>query len=205
MFSNVNLILVSSLLGFVALISATPTPVLAVDAQEEKREVHVLAGAPINSLVLDLEPESLTQCSNVSLSWGQGDAGSAPYRIQIGTGGYYANLTWLYEYTNITSTNFTWPVPGPEGSNITAGDTLVFQLWDSTNTTTYSQNHIVQGGGNLTANGTCPYSSSNVNYSTPVNVSSDAAASDGSDGDDGENSPIAQLIAEFEKTLASTS
>ncbi|WVF72069.1 hypothetical protein IAT40_006881 [Kwoniella sp. CBS 6097] len=201
-------------LSLISLITASPTPIPSIDVVDSKREVHVLAGAPINSLVLKVEPESPVQCSNVSLSWGQGNAGSAPYRLQIGTGGYYANLTWLYDYTNITSTNITWSLPSPNASNITAGDILVFQLWDSTNTTTYSQNHLVQPG-NLTTNGTCPYTSPEADYTTPIDVGADAtsggdvgyeAAADdsGSEVLSGEDNLVAGLIANFEKTIASS-
>ncbi|OCF41435.1 hypothetical protein I317_04736 [Kwoniella heveanensis CBS 569] len=217
-----SLVFVPLILSLTALIGATPTPNPAsgasgaADTSDSKREVHVLAGAPINSLVLNVEPDSPAQCSNASLSWSQGDAGSAPYRIQIGTGGYYANLTWLYEYTNLTSTNFTWTVPGPNAnSDLTAGDTLIFQLWDSTNTITYSQNHLVRPA-NLTANGTCPdFSSSDANDTTPINAGSaeqtpdesgnEAASITGGGESDGQSGDevrvVASLIAEFEKTL----
>nr|XP_031862683.1 uncharacterized protein CI109_001694 [Kwoniella shandongensis]KAA5529755.1 hypothetical protein CI109_001694 [Kwoniella shandongensis] len=103
-------------------------------------DVTVLAGAPINSLNLTLTPSEVVQCTNLTLSWGSGDAGTAPYRLAIGSGGYYTNLTWLYEYNNIAGTELGWVV------NATAGDSLLFQLWDSSNTTTYTQNHIVQAG-----------------------------------------------------------
>ncbi|KAK8869697.1 hypothetical protein IAR55_000265 [Kwoniella newhampshirensis] len=107
-------------------------------------DVSVLAGAPINNLNLTLSPTEVVQCTNLTLSWGTGDAGTAPYRLAIGSGGYYSNLTWSYEYDNITSTQLDWTVSAP------AGESLIFELWDTTNTTTYTQNHLVQPG-----NATC--------------------------------------------------
>ncbi|WRT67241.1 uncharacterized protein IL334_004208 [Kwoniella shivajii] len=146
-----------------------------------QRDVKVLAGAPINSLNLTVVPDSPIEDSNITLYWGSGDAGTAPYILQIGTGGYYANLTWLYEYTNLTETNLTWNV------NVTAGETLVFQLTDGTNTTTYSQNHLIQS-----ANGT------DLDDSTSSAVAQDQATVEDEDEDE---SFLGELLADIQAEL----
>ncbi|WVQ69953.1 uncharacterized protein L199_008177 [Kwoniella botswanensis] len=181
-----------ALTAFASLTSATPTSL----RNERREDVKVLAGAPINSLNLTVIPDSPVQGENVTLNWGYGDAGTAPYNIQIGTGGYYANLTWLYEYTNLTETIFTWNV------NVTAGETLVFQLWDSTNTTTYTQNHKVLPPSNGTSTATST-STSIDNSTIPSNTSTiePATPTETAEGEEEEESFLGELLAEIQSEL----
>ncbi|WWC69316.1 uncharacterized protein I206_103254 [Kwoniella pini CBS 10737] len=156
--------------------------------KHEERDVKVLAGAPINALNLTVIPDSPVEGQNVTLDWGYGDAGSAPYNLQIGTGGYYSNLTWLYEYTNLTNTNLSWNV------NVTAGETLIFQLWDAINTTTYTQNHLI-----LPNNST----EINVNNST-ISSSSSALPSEPTTEDkteDEDESFLGEVLSTIQKEL----
>ncbi|WVW82951.1 hypothetical protein I302_104966 [Kwoniella bestiolae CBS 10118] len=173
---------INSLLALAALASTSfATPI-------KREDVKVLAGAPINSLNLTITPDSPVEGGNVTLDWGYGDAGTAPYNVQIGTGGYYANLTWLYEFTNITGTNLTWNV------NVTAGETLVFQLWDATNTTTYTQNHKVLPN-NATATTTTD------NSTTTSVVDSTTSPSSTSADDEEEESFLGELLADIQSEL----
>ncbi|OCF55768.1 hypothetical protein L486_06519 [Kwoniella mangroviensis CBS 10435] len=178
-----------ALTAFASITSATPF------SNGRRGDVKVLAGAPINSLNLTVIPDSPVQGENVTLNWGYGDAGTAPYNIQIGTGGYYANLTWLYEYTNLTETIFTWNV------NVTAGETLVFQLWDSTNTTTYTQNHKVLPPSNETSTATSTSIDNSTNPSNASTIEPVTPTETAEGEEEEEESFLGELLAEIQSEL----
>ncbi|WWC60983.1 uncharacterized protein I303_103560 [Kwoniella dejecticola CBS 10117] len=181
-----------------ALLSFTCVSALPSSRVEGRRDVKVLAGAPINSLNLTITPDSPVEGQNVTLDWGYGDAGTAPYNVQIGTGGYYANLTWLYEYTSLTETNLTWNV------NVAAGETLVFQLWDARNTTTYSQNHLILPS-NTTAGDNDADQTTDSGTGQNSAISSEEAheyENEDQDGDEDEDeSFLGELLALIQKEL----
>ncbi|WWC89919.1 uncharacterized protein L201_004848 [Kwoniella dendrophila CBS 6074] len=176
-----------SLIAFATCISAS-----TYAAQDKETDLKILAGAPINQLNLTVIPDSPVQGENVTLNWGYGSVGNAPYNIQIGTGGYYANLTWLYNYTNLTETNLTWT------TNVTAGETLVFQLWDATNTTTYSQNHLILPNNSTNATTSISLESNTTNI--PDSVRRNHIRTKREDGDEDE-SFLGELLAEIQAEL----
>ncbi|KAL7423953.1 hypothetical protein Q5752_001538 [Cryptotrichosporon argae] len=132
----------STLLAVLSLAaSATSVTAAAVRRQDAAPIGVVLAGAPVNDINITASPLPLEQCGAVNISWSNGEP---PYRLKIGTGGYYLDSTWLYEYDNLTTpTWFEWVV------NATTNTSLNFQIYDATNQTKNVQNLVV-GPGNAT-------------------------------------------------------
>ncbi|UOH81388.1 hypothetical protein LQV05_004057 [Cryptococcus neoformans] len=100
------------------------------------------SGAPINGMTLTVDSGKLCEGHQVNISWGDTSLGASPYRLQIGIGGYYTGVNWTNSYDNITESSFLWNVNNP------AKTSLVFQVSDALNATTYVQNQIVRPSNN---------------------------------------------------------
>ncbi|EAL22766.1 hypothetical protein CNBB2140 [Cryptococcus deneoformans B-3501A] len=98
------------------------------------------SGAPINGMTLSVDSGKLCEGHQVNISWGDTSLGASPYHLQIGIGGYYTGVNWTNSFDNVTESSFLWNVSNP------AKTSLVFQVSDALNATTYVQNQIVRPG-----------------------------------------------------------
>ncbi|ODN83330.1 hypothetical protein L202_01491 [Cryptococcus amylolentus CBS 6039] len=173
-----------------ALTASVPTLATPIVSPDWRR-----AGAPENDHSLKVNPTSFCQGQVVNISWVDTEVDAAPFKVQIGVGGYYSGVVWKERYENLTDQNMLWPVNG------SAGDSLIFQIIDSLRSSAYLQNFIVHPEEYCT-NATKMALSNNTSTEMKSDSSNSTSSELPSDHDNDSDSPALSPNATFDDLTA---
>ena len=178
-----------------SLLLTTALPLLLTTAQaipnlSDKRQVKVLAGAPISDI--KVSADNLVQCGQSTISWSGATVSGvnnphpdlistpslthvnpspqAPYSLSISTGGLYLPSQQLETHPNLNDPSYGWTVTQPSGTG------MYFQITDANGAVGYVQNVFVGESGDSSCLSASQQSSGSSSGSTEQSSTSSSAA-----------------------------